>query len=206
MRTARLVFWLVAIPVLVTLIVYAAADSARRRAASDQARSRQDDTRAVAAMLAAVPWAARADSIDGRIAGRSAQWSVNGAQGDAVTSARVFELGRGRLAFGDSLVRPLRIDESLDQGDHGRAERVYYLDHTRPRAADLALVRERAVRARSGSGSAAGYDTLHVEVLFDDAGAVVRSLKSVNGVAVALTPDDVSALRANLLRVRGMFH
>jgi hypothetical protein len=206
MGTARIVFWLVAIPVLVTLIVFAVSDSARRRSALELARSRQDDARAIATTLAAVPWAARADSIDGRIAGRAAQWSVHGTQGDAVTSARVFELGRGRLAFGDSLVRPLRIDELLDQGDHGHAERVYYLDHTRPRDADLALVREKAIRARTAGAADPGYDTLRVEVLFDDAGGVVTSRKSVNGIAVALTPDDVHSLRANHLRVRGMFH
>ncbi len=198
-------FWLVAIPVLVTTIVYAVSDTARRRSARDVARRRQDDTRALAATLAAVPWAARADSIDGRIAGRAAQWTVHGSQGDAVTSARVYELGRGGLAYGDSLVRPLRIDESIDQGDSGRAERVYYLDHTLPRDHDLALVRENSVRVRI-DGPTSGNDTLAVEVLFDGAGDVIASRKSVNGVHVALTPADVRALRANHERVRGMFH
>ncbi len=205
MRKARLVFWLVAIPALVTSIVYAVADTARRRSERDLARRRQDDTRVLASTLAAVPWAARADSIDGRIAGRAAQWTVQGTHGDAVTSARVYELGRGGLAFGDSLVRPLRIDESLDQGDHGRAERVYYLDHTRPRNADLALVRENSVRARTDA-PAAGNDTLAVEVMFDGAGDVLAARKSVNGVLIAVTPQEVRALRANHARVRGMFH
>ena len=203
MRRARIVFWLVAIPVLVASIILAISDSARRRSARELARQRQDDTRAVASTLAAVPWAARADSIDSRIAGRAAQWTVHGTQGDAVTSARIYELGRGALAFGDSLVRPLRINESLDQGDHGRAERVYYLDHTRPRNPDLALVREKAVRARA---DAPVNDTLAVEVLFDGAGSVLAARKSVNGVLVAVTPQDVRALRANHERVRGMFH
>ena len=65
---------------------------------------------------------------------------------------------------------------------------------------------QKAIRARTTAGTDPGYDTLKVEVLFDDAGAVLTSRKSVNGIAVALTPDDVHSLRANHLRVRGMFH
>ncbi len=205
MRKARIVFWLVAIPILVTTIVSAISDTTRRRNERELALRNREDTRALASRLAAVPWAARADSIDGRIAGRAAQWTVHGAHGDAVTSARIYELGRGRLAFGDSLVRPLRINELLDQGDYGRAERVYYLDHTRPRNHDLALVREKSVRTRTDA-SASGNDTLAVEVQFDGTGDVVAARKSVNGAFVAVTPADVTALRANHDRVRGMFH
>jgi len=200
--TFRVLFWLAA-AVIMTWGVLTLSEQAKDRA---RRRDRQDDTRAIAAALAAVPWAARADSIDGRIDGRAAQWTVHGTQGDATTRARVFELGRGGLAFGDSLVRPLRIDESLSLGDYGRSERVYYLDHTRPHDADLALVREKSIRARTDPGAIPGSDTLDVEVLFDPAGAIVAGRKTVNGVAAALTSDDVRAIHANHRRVRGMFH
>lgn len=198
----RILFWLAAAAIM-TWGVLTLSERAKARA---RGRDRQEATRATAAALAAVPWAARADSIDHRVAGRAAQWTVHGTQGDATTRARIFELGRGGLAYGDSLVRPLRIDESIHQGDYGRAERVYYLDHTRPRDADLALVREKAVRARTDPRAAPGSDTLAVEVLFDPAGAVIAARKSVNGVAAAITPEDVRALRAGHDRVRGMFH
>jgi len=198
----RILFWLAAAAIM-TWGVLTLSERAKDRA---RGRDRQEATRATAAALAAVPWAARADSIDERIEGRAAQWTVHGTQGDATTRARVFELGRGGLAFGDSLVRPLRIDESLDLGDYGRAERVYSLDHTRPRDADLALVREKAIRTRTDPRAVPGSDTLDVEVVFDAAGSIVTARKNVNGVAAAVTSDDVHELRANHQRVRGMFH
>lgn len=198
----RILFWIAA-SVIMTWGILTLSEQAKARALK---RDRQDATRAIAGALAAVPWAARADSIDRRIGGRAAQWTVQGTQGDATIRVRLFELGRGGLAHGDTLVRTLRIDESVDRGDHGRAERVYYLDHTRPIGADLALVREKSIRTRTAPHAASGSDTLDVEVLFDPTGAVVAARKHVNGVGAAVTDADARALHANHERVRGMFH
>ena len=142
-------------------------------------------TPAVGAVLASIPWPARAESIDARRGqlGPPAQGSFTA--GDAETRWTAWSLAG----------RPIKVEARLDVGEYGASDLDYYLD---PLEDALILVRENGVR-RHGGGEV---DSVRSEISYDVAGRVLTSWRTVDGEDRPPPADVLEGMRSHFDVIR----
>jgi hypothetical protein len=146
-------------------------------------------TPAVGAVLASIPWPARAESIDARRGQLGEPRRGSFTAGDAETRWTAYSIAG----------RPVKIEARLDAGEYGASDLDYYLD---PLEDALILLRERGVRRRAGAGGTAERDSVRVEVSYDTGGRVLTSWRTIDGVDTPLQSVELDGLRAHFDTIR----
>src|SRR5687768_14583616 len=181
-------------PTLPTILILIGAGAALGTAGCDTARRAPSDTAApapgvvtpsVGAVLASIPWPARAESIDARRGqlGTPAQGSFTA--GDAETHWTAWSLAG----------RPIKVEARLDVGEYGASDLDYYLD---PLEDALILVRESGIR-RHGGGEV---DSVRSEISYDVGGRVLTAWRTVDGEDRPPPADVLEGMRSHFDVIR----
>jgi hypothetical protein len=144
----------------------------------------------VGAVLASIPWPARAESIDARRGqlGPPARGSFTA--GDAETRWTAYSIAG----------RPVKVEARLDVGEYGASDLDYYLD---PLEDALILVRERGLRRHAGdSPDAVEVDSVRTEISYDIEGRVLTAWRTVDGVDRPPPADVLDGMKSHFDVIR----
>lgn len=170
-------------------VAAAGCDQGRRApAAEGQDATAPPVTPAVGAVLASIPWPARAESIDARRdqLGEPARGSFTA--GDAETRWTAWSIAG----------RPIKVEARLDVGEYGASDLDYYLD---PLEDALILVRERGVR-RHAEGGVPDVDSVRSEISYDVEGRVLTAWRTVDGEDRPPPPDVLEGMKSHFDVIR----